>query len=1311
MSYLNNIYVKPPINLVDGVVKDETIINLGYQIETAFENIGDIFGNLYGDGLETAKYARYFNSLSSALGNMGILSPEEPFTTIFDSYSQGFINNNLRKDFVLDLKPIEGEEPTTITIVTGDGISYSWVATEEELSNVGDFTTNGRVLTFYTVPVGNFSAIYKGAYPEFGSQDGYLPNIYPSPNLVESGVVTRPVIEVMPSGRYRVTIAKTNQNQDTIIFGAELDLKFNELINQYVSAVGNLEVPKEYVNAWMKFPHSYERLPTRAIYILNDYQFEIDTDEDIDINSDIIVFSISNVSLANMVKDLYTLVKNHNHDNSSMIATIDHDSLTKLTPVSDNPDIIYSKSKITNNDHPEYLHREGYRLGDPGTYNNSLLGSLLISSIDSDSGYGNILADSYLLSFGSISDGISLRLSIDGIEPPILALKTPHDGLHIDSGTMGDEGKIHRALRLNRHELFTYGIDNGSNIDQYLALSSDSGRTLILDKNSPELFADLQLKKLYAHDVDITGLLNILLPDGQLQIGDVLFTPRPSPGGLDIDGDIHFTGLIELDTVDIETSEIRDLTITEVIELKDDGTRIEFSDGGETSEITTTYNAQIEITSETPVRYKTPIILDGVSGRDATTERINGISFINDEEPSVQEYSSIYTASQGGGAATPSVASTYIEMHYPESSNLEDNVNGLWLLRSTRIPQIEKEIKYSWKSDDGVRVDDLTKWPRAKLAAGFGDFYSIRVNASNLVDKDGVKFGDFNYIFVTGDGGNCPAGLMVIESLAGVAMVQAGMDPADCSNVVYSSLIVGDIQSRGSISAEDNISAGGGVNAGEELSGDTLEIRKNSQIFGDERVFGNETVDGDFFVLGASSFNSNVDINGQLKVSNEADIGNLKVNGVSEFGEIARFNSAVDMSESLSVDGLAAFNGNADFRARITGNQAQFKETSVTTLASSGLIYANGGLIVSANATVKGNLIGESNLDIKGSALITSALYARGVNSTADLNVAARTTLDGELSTRSNVIFSGDTDLEFVSNIPSQFTKPTSFNDGITSGGDSTFNGTLKINGHTDASTLDVGNVNVTNTLSVVKVASVGSLVVDSDINIGGSVTIGRSSSSPVLVNVAGAVTSSESIFSNTEISANGTITSGAGFNAGNASDSYMHNLTLTGECSITRHLYGRSGATFFGDTRVTSNFDVDGVLRVGQTVKIEIGDGRIAVGNVNKVSSSGEADDPGQLSVSYGTFKLVDGVTNGNLLPIPAGDNNTDFQSIRQQALQVDNYLRHENMHVNGTAVFAGQVIMNNDIWTNSIRPINVEETGQDWVDIVAREAYYAPD
>ena len=51
-----------------------------------------------------------------------------------------------------------------------------------------------------------------------------------------------------------------------------------------------------------------------------------------------------------------------------------------MIPTSNNQYIRYSPSTIPGNDHPQYIHREGYRTGDPGTYNNAMLGDFFIAS-------------------------------------------------------------------------------------------------------------------------------------------------------------------------------------------------------------------------------------------------------------------------------------------------------------------------------------------------------------------------------------------------------------------------------------------------------------------------------------------------------------------------------------------------------------------------------------------------------------------------------------------------------------------------------------------------------------------------------------------------------------------------------------------------------------------------------------------------------------------------------------------------------------------------------------------------------------------
>lgn len=1288
MSYLNYIYTKPPINLVDGVVKDETVINMGYQIETAFENIGDIFGNLYGNGLETSKYARYFNSISSAIGNISIISPEEPFGLVFQSYSQGFVNNNDRKDFSLDLRPIEGEESLSISIITGDSITYIWKSSPELLVNVGDFTTSGRSLSFFQVPVGNFSTVYKGTYPTFSNNEGYLPNIYPAPNLVEEGVVSRPLIELMPSGRYRVTIDKVNQNIHGVAFGSELDLSFNTLIQEYVSPVGELAAPKELVNVWKKFPRSYERLSVSNVYVLSSTQFEVDTDEDIDTTSDILLLSIANVTLSEIVRDLFKLVKDHNHDNNSIIPTIDHDKLSKLIPVSDNPDIIYSKSNITNNDHPEYLHREGYRTGDPATYNNAMLGTLLLSSTNPSSGFANVLADSYLLSFGSVADGISLRLDIDsnGIEDRVLSLKSSKDGLYLD--TREEEGKTSKALRLNSHEIFTYGVDNGVTIDYSLGLSSASGRTLFLNIDDPSMFADIETKKLYTADIDVTKTLKIYAPAGELHIGSTVWKPLIT-GDIDVSGDMVFHGSILFDTMAATQSVVQTVVIDDSITLNGLGSKIRLVENSITSEITTGVDAQIVVSSESPIKLKAPLVFDGVSGRveavpaNNIESRINGISFINSAESAIKEYSSLYISAQGGGEATPSAVSTFLEMYYPESSDLENNANGLWLLRSTSVPQIEKGIKYSWKSDDGKRVDNLIEWPRAKIAAGFGDFYGIKVNASNLAEKEGVKFGDFNNIFVTGDGGNCPAGLMVIESLAGVAIVSSGMNAEDCTNVTYSSLIVGNIQSRESISAEEDLTAGNNINAAEKLSCNNLEVRKSAQIFGGMRIFEELTIDLDLNVLGTSNFNQNVVMNGDLKVSNNLNTGTLDVSGVSTFHEIARFENPVNIDDNLTVVGKSTFIDDATFSQKIIGQNVYVENISCSELTATGVMKANAGIEVASNASISGNLSVESTVSIVGTLICESAIYADSLNSSGNLSVAGVTTLNGDTVVNSSVLFSGGIDETFISNISSQFTKHAVFNDGITGGSDSTITGNFSVSGAINAdgnlscSEFSSSNGSVTNNLSIGTHLTAGSAELDNNLDVGGSVTIGQQATNSTYLTVNGPITSNGGGSFDGPLSCTDSLTFGGG------------NITSDGKLILDGGINSASGSVIFeggsidtgGDAIFNGSLSTGGAGNIGGELTVRGGGsftGSLTI--AGGISFQGGSVDPGTGNTIFsGNMSIGGALTSGGGGSF-VGDL-TASGAIRSGHQSISNM---NDLELSGTLDVAGQITLRDDLTVN---------------------------
>lgn len=1085
MSYLNSLYEKPPIHLVDGVVRAETLINFGFQIETGFEEVGDTFGNLYGNGLETYSEARFFNSLSTAIGTIGDLSPNEPFGVEFQSYEQIFVNTNTRKDFVLDLIP---NDPSLLEIVSDDLFEWQWKASEELLEEIGDFAVTGRVVIFFTVPVDNFSITFTGKYPTFMPYVGYLPNIYPSPKLLAKGLVTKPELKMMPSGRYKATIIQSNLNSDEIVFGSELSLSFNTAISSYVSPIGDIAVPSEYVNVWRKSTTGYIKLEVRAIYLLSDTEIEFDTDEDIDLSADVLTFSFANIDISVMLRDVYTLLKNHNHDKAGIVATIDHTRLTGLIPISSREDVIYSKSSINNNNHPEYFHREGYTLEDSGTYNNALLGDLLLASTEATSLFNNTIEDSRRLMFGSTVTGASLKYR--ALEKD-LQLYSQENGLSINSKF--GLGKQSISLGLNGHELFSYGTDT----DYSLSLSSESGRTLVLDILDASLFADMQMKHLYTQDATVTGNFRVIDP-GSLTIGAISFSAigdnvlAHAIDDPDNIAEISFEAHVNMDSADVKDIAITTGMVTDYIAITNPGAEIIFADADKVSSISTGIDAQISIESELPVSIRTSINLDGVSGRDENAKIINGISFIDTDDDDIGEYSSLYVSAQGGNRATPSQCATYMEVHYPEAADLETAVNGLYLLRSTRVDQIERGKKYSWKNDTGdQRVDDLTLWPRAKLAAGYGDFYSIKVNTSDLVTKQGVQFGAFNTIFTTGDGGNCPAGMMVIEALSGVALVASGADPSDCSNISYSSLISGDIQSRGSISIENDLSTGENINAGDTISGEHLRIRDSVSVFGDARFYKELILDGSISILGNAVFNSDIDLNGSLDVANGIEASRLAIHGISEFDEIARFNGAALFRESTEFDGTAIFHDRITSEGVLNANEINSQDTSVTRLTASEKIYANAGIEVTSNAYFHGNILADAGIDVAGNITANGSIYATTINASEDLNVSGRTSLEGTLATRNSVIMNGDGVSRLTVNIDAQFTKRAQLNAGVDVGGESTFTGSLEVFGEMTAAIVDATNLNVRQNLIVGESTQTETLTVRSTAYIDGKLNTG----------------------------------------------------------------------------------------------------------------------------------------------------------------------------------------------------------------------------
>ncbi len=949
MSNFGNIYNKPPIYLIDGVVKEETMVDYAYQVETGFEKVGDLIGNIHGLGVDTVSEPRFINSIATAIGDMSKISPELPFGITYSSYIENFTNDGATKDFVLDLVPvIAGPDPITISAPDDEGLEWNYKASTSDLSVIGDYSVDGRVITFYIAPQNQFSLSYDGVHPSTVTSQGYMPNVYPSPRLLENGLAIRPLIEIRPSGRVRIEISKTNLNSDNSEFGANLTLEFNDLIKPYVNSIGSTKCPAEFISAWIKHPDGYRKLDTRDIYILSETVFELDTDEAIDIN-DTVVISLANITLADVIKDIYSTLFSHNHDKESISTTLEHTNLVNLIPVSSKPDVVYAGSTISGNDHPQYFHREGYKEGDIGTYNNAIIGDILLASTDSSSLFNNIDADSNRLTFGSTTEGISLKYRFAEKD---LYLYSPENGLNIRSKTgIGKQGV---GLTIDGHQLYNFTND--------LTLSSASGKVRISNQDEG-ILGELEAQQLNTSLMGISNRLDIG-PSGLMTIGGLTIS--------DIDSDVVVTGTTTF-KVDAPTF----ITALAGNYILDDESSISFG-GLSTGFTKASGSTQALFTSSTPLGFNNTGINTGIS-------IIGSKDFMN-----------LYSASPVGSESTISDHDMYME-----SGNGE-----VYFLKTTTEDQIVDNEVFTWKNteSDKTRVDNLQSWPRAGINAGDSSLDRLRVNTSSIKERRGVSFGDLNHMYVTGSGTACPSGWMVLESQNGVVLTQSTSNAIDCQTISYSELTAGDIQSFGSFIAETDVSAGGNIRAAGDILGTNLNITEDIEVEGESRFKDSAVFEGAVTSLGDANFNTNVSIKGTVNVVNGVNAGSLSVDGIASFLQIANFKSTTTMEKDLTVQNNLRVEGRAIFDGKIIVEELNSGPIVASKVEATDVIYANGGIETSGDINVDGNVTVKNILNTQSNLIVNDTVFAdkvsttSGITSTGDIDANGGLTVKGATS-------------------------------------------------------------------------------------------------------------------------------------------------------------------------------------------------------------------------------------------------------------------------------------------------------------------------
>lgn len=1117
MSTIGTLYIKPPIYTVDGTVKEKTILDIASQIESGFEATGDVFGNLYGLGLDTIPYSRFVNSIAAGLGSMASVSPEEPFGVEFSDYVQNFTNNGRDKDFVLDLNP----EATSVNIAAPDNAGVVWtrVSDRDALKSDGDYHITGRIITFYMVPSSAFSVSYNGTYPEFSSiGNGYMPNVYPSPSLISSGAISRPVLSARPSGRILIdTGTPSNKNSEGKIFGANLPLKFSPLIEQYVSEIGVTKCPSEYIAAWIKSGDTYRKLDTAGVYILSNQLFEIDTDEQIDLNQDTVVMAMSNISIADMIRDLYLSHSTHSHDNDSIVPSVSHSSLLNLIPQSNKSGVTYGGSSIAGNDHPQYMHREGYKIDDEGTYGNALLGDLLISSINPASLFNNTLEDSNRLVFGSTTEGVSLKYRADRKD---LQLYSSENGLSVTyDGTPGKYG-----VSINGHKI--------SDVNSNMSISSESGVTRFENNDASDL------QGIVAGDVDFKSVSIDSLTfkdDGALTVGGVTFTDTVGDGNVLVSGDeISFDSTVKM------------TGFSGTYNVGSDSS-IRFGDGstfmGETQD-----GLGLSLFSANPMSF-------------ANTGKNTGLSI----DWADKEYFNLYSATPNGASSTPADHDLYMEAAEGDT----------YLIKSTRTDQIKGGKVFTWQNtEEGkTRVDDLRNWPRAPLHAGNGSFEYIEIETSSIAERRGISFGELNHIYVTGSGTQCPPGWMVIESQNGVVLVDSRSDAIDCQTMRYSDLTAGDVQAFGSMIAEEDISAGRNLRAADTVFATELSLLADADISGGLKVEAATVLSGQTTVRAHAQFDADVEIKSGLTVQNTLNAGSITATGIAKFEETARFANDVSVDMNLVVDRELRVVEKATIEGRLTASEVVSGPLLATSVTASELLNANGGLYAQGTLSVNGNANISNALTVESSLVVNDTLSANRINTTGDIYAASSVTIEGDSTIRGSLSVGSENGRLLVVGDTALNGETTSITGKLECFGDTSIGGDLTVS----SSSVFKSSMSIEGSITAESDLNCNGTIEAEKIDISGSAVIKAMNVENLLQ--AGSIIVSDSIVAQGEANISGKAIVQGGLEVSFGTSSSVHNLVATGRFSQTN---SEEVVGIAGDVLMSKDATISGNLRLG---------------------------------------------------------------------------------------------------------------------------------
>jgi len=459
----------PSLESIDGFATLSSISEVIVSTENEIDNIGNAIGNIHQEGDYNHNLPKMINSVGETIGSE-LSDPAMPFGQSFSNFAESKVLSG-EKSAILKLNAnisnpivVQGyndlNSPTTLYSLATD--PYSMSANECYIS--------GRYIIFKDPPY-QFTITYDGTYPDsqYIDKDGYMPNIVP--NLINPSY-NRPTLTI-ESGKIKVELNNANAIKSDVSIDDQYGIVLANYLLPFVDATGNTPCPQAYISAYIYRPLSGQitKLKCNNIYILSAESYYLDTSESVDLANDIVIMSITNTTIKEWLTTAIRELENHKHDGMDISSPIKHETLDGILPQSENEDIKYTKSIIPNNDHVQYIHREGYKPADEGSYGNAMLGDLFISSTNSSSLFNNTLYDSNQILFGETNgNGHSIyRRSV--ISGDVLDVASSSNGLLV-------------SYEYNNQYKYGIGISTNSSGIHKLSNRHDNNNLLISSNNN-----------------------------------------------------------------------------------------------------------------------------------------------------------------------------------------------------------------------------------------------------------------------------------------------------------------------------------------------------------------------------------------------------------------------------------------------------------------------------------------------------------------------------------------------------------------------------------------------------------------------------------------------------------------------------------------------------------------------------------------------------------------------------------------------------------------------------------------------------------